>query len=168
MKTIIIDSERQKRFCQTMLEEMPIDGSKIIVFKNTDMSPTAKQRRLRWLWLTETAKSGLGSNNTKEGADLTAKWQFARPILLRDNEIFGTIYNLFMKVVENSEHRSEQIKEFTRDYISIEKLMSRKQEAEHLRDFQSFWTEKGVNLTDPSLQGLDQYLGYKPTKSEEG
>ena len=162
--TIIIDSERQKAYCRTRIDEMEPDGENTIEFKKTDYSPTAKQRRLRWMWMTEISKSGLGKNDTQEGADLTAKWMFARPILLRDNEPFGKIYNFFMGLVENSENRADQIKEFTRDYISIERLMNKKQEAEYLKNIQDYWIQKGVDLTDPALIGLDKDFMRKPKK----
>jgi len=52
------------------------------------------------------------------------------------------------------------MKVFASQYISTERF-TRKQRAEFLTDFQNYWTGKGVELTDPSLQGLDQFLGYK-------
>lgn len=155
MKTIIIDSDQRKKYCKTLIDEMKADGSNTIEFKKTDKAPTAKQRRLRWLWLTEISQSGLGRNDTKEGADLTAKWQFVRPILLRDNDTFAIIYHHFMEAIEAYSNKEIFIKEFARDYISIEKLMSRKQEAEFLTDLQNYWTRKGVNLTSPALIGLN-------------
>lgn len=160
MKTIIIASEKLKKFCQTMLEEMPVDGSKTIVFKATDISSTAKQRRLQWLWLTEIANSGLGQDDTKEAVHIRAKMMFAHPILMRDDEVYPLLYKAFKEAVKTSENYAFYIKEFADQYISTERL-SRKQRAEYLRDIQLYWTDKGVELTDPSLQGLDQFLGYK-------
>lgn len=155
MIQIIVDSERQKNFCLTKIKELELDGSDTVVFKKTDKSPSARQLRLRWLWFSEVSKSGLGRNDTKEGVDLTAKWQFARPILLRDDDTFAIIYDHFMETVKDYSNKSSMIKEFTMDYISIEKLMSMKQEAEFLTDFQNYWTRAGVALTDPSMQGVN-------------
>ena len=154
MKTIIIDSDRQKLYCKNLIDEMPIDGSQTVTTKKTDMSPTGKQRRLQWKWYTEVAQSGLGQNDTKDGVHLTAKWQFARPILLRDDEVFGVVFEYFMKAVEQSKNKSAYLKEFTRDYISTER-MNKHQRAEFLTDFQNFWIRKGVDLTDPNLHGVD-------------
>jgi len=165
MKEIVIDSERQKRFCQTILEEMPIDGSKTIIIKNTDMSATSKQRRLQWLWSTEISQSGLGQDNTKEDVHIRAKLMFAHPILMRDDEVYPLLYNAFKEAVKTSENYALFIKDFAEQYISTERL-SRKQRAEYLKDIQNYWTDKGVELTDPSLQGLDQYLGYKLKKKQ--
>jgi hypothetical protein len=53
---------------------------------------------------------------------------------------------------------SAYIKEFASQYISTERL-SRKQRAEYLTEFQRYWIGKGVDLTDPASQGLDQYFG---------
>ncbi len=154
MKEIIIDSDQKKLFCKSMIEEMIADGSETIVFKKTDKSPTAKQRRLQWLWNTEVANSGIGGNDTKNGVHLTAKWQFCRPILLRDCDIFPILYNHFMKVTELAENRPAMAKEFTNQYISTERL-TKHQRAEYLTEFSRFWNSKGVCLTDPGLQGLD-------------
>lgn len=160
MKVIIINSERQKIYCKSLIDEMPLDGSNTVITKKTDKDQTAKQRGLNWLWNGEISRSGLGQNDTKNGVHLTAKWMFARPILLRDNIIFNGIFHYFMKIVDNSPNRSRDIKTFTDEYISTEK-MTRKQRAEFLRDLQSYWIRKGVNLTEPKMQGvdLDKYIG---------
>ncbi len=91
---------------------------------------------------------------------------FAHPILMRDDEVYPLLYNAFKETVKTSENYAFYIKDFANQYISAERL-SRKQRAEYLRDIQAYWTDKGANLTDPSLQGLDQFLGYKP-KVEKG
>ena len=166
MKEIIIDSERQKRYSKSLIDEIKIDGSKTIIIKNTDISSTAKQRRLQWLWNTEIANSGLGQDDTKESVHIRAKALFAHPILMRDDELYPILYNAFKKVVKPSANYAQLFKDFVDQYISTERL-SRKQRAEYLTDIQNFWTDKGVLLTDPSLQGLDQYLGYKPPKKSE-
>ena len=154
MKTLVIDSDQKKAYCRTMIEEMPIDGSKTVIFKNTDQSPTAKQRRLQWLWCTETAQSGLGQDDDKESVHIRAKMMFAHPILMRDDEVYPVLYDTFKNAVKTSENYALYIKEFANQYISTERLTKR-QRAEYLTEFQRYWVAKGVNLTDPSLQGLD-------------
>jgi len=160
---VILDSKQRQTYCLTMIQEAVLDGSKTVVVKDTDMSPTAKQRRLRWLWAGEIANSGLGQHDTKDGVDMFCKWKFGRPILLRDSEVFGAIFAGFEIMVKDydPEEKKECYRQFTRDYISIENLMSRKQEAEYLTDIQNFWTRKGVCLTDPGLLGLDPTLFKK-------
>lgn len=154
MKEIIIDSLLKKTYCKTKIDEMPEDGSETVVFKKTDKSPTARQNRLMWLWNNDVANSGLGSNDTKDGVHLTAKWQFCRPILLRDCDVFPILYNHFMKVTELAESRAVLAREFTNQYISTTRL-NKAQKSEYLTEFNRFWIGKGVCLTDPSLQGLD-------------
>jgi len=157
MKQIIIDSERQRTFCQTMLSEIKPDGSMTVIFKKTDMSPTANQRRLWWRWCGEVSSSGLGQDDNKEFVHIRAKWQFFRPILLRDDAFFGMIYKKFMEVVSGKENMSELCQIFAQDYISTEKI-TRKQRAEGMSEFQRFWIGKGVELTNPDLLGLDPLL----------
>ena len=163
MKSILINSDHQKTYAKSLIDEMPSLGTYIVDIKQVKESSTAKQRRLQWLWYTEVSQSGLGKNDSKEGVHLTAKWQFARPILLRDDELFGMIYGKFIEVVTGSATYSEFCRAFSDQYISTER-MTRKQRAEFLTDFQRFWTGKGVSLTDPATQGLDGFLGGKNGK----
>tara|TARA_B100000614_G_scaffold113935_1_gene102360 strand:+ start:165 stop:653 length:489 start_codon:yes stop_codon:yes gene_type:complete len=156
MRTITIQSEQQLRYCRTMLDEMPLDGSKTVVFKNTDKSSTAKQRRLQWLWYTEVAASGLGQDDTKDAVHVRSKWMFARPILLRDDDVFQILYETFMQAISTHDAhlKSKYAREFTDQYISTERL-SKAQRAEYLTEFQRYWVGHGVDLTDPATQGLD-------------
>jgi hypothetical protein len=63
----------------------------------------------------------------------------------------------------SDQDRGEYWRQFTEYYISTEQ-MTRRQRAEYLTEFQRFWVGKGVNLSDPALQGLDEKLGWKPKK----
>jgi hypothetical protein len=167
MKTIIIDSERQKTFAMNLIQEMPVDGTFTVEIKKTDVSSTARQRRLQWRWNTEVSQSGLGRDDTKEGVHTTAKWLFARPILLRDSEVFGAIFEGFSHMIQDisDQDRGEYWRQFTSYYISTEQ-MSRRQRAEYLREFEMYWRGRGVDLTNPDLQGLDENLGWTPKKEE--
>ncbi len=135
---------------------MPNDGSEQVTFKKVGMDSTAKQRRLQWLWYTEISQSGLGADDTKDDVHIRAKWQFARPILLKDSETFGAIFAGFELVIKDydKEVKRDCYREFARDYISTEH-MSRKQRADFLTDLQNFWIRKGVSLTEPATQGID-------------
>jgi len=152
--SITLESERKLAYCMTMLQQLPVDGSKTITFSDTDESSTARQRRLQWMWNGEVAKSGLGSDDDKDSVHVRAKWMFARPILLRDDSVFPIIYKAFMDAVKNAENRSFHVMEFTERHISTEQ-MTKQQRAEYLTEFQRYWTSKGVCLTDPSLQGVE-------------
>ena len=156
MKQITIDSKRSKRYCQSLIAELPEDGTNTVTIKKTDMSPTARQRKLQWLWNTEVALSGIGGDSTKENVHIRAKWMFARPILLRDDEIFSIIYDAFVKVTAEYDNatRADMTRKFSDEYIHKE-TMTRKQRAEYLTSFREYWDEKGVELTDPRMQGVD-------------
>lgn len=154
MDTIIIDSERQKRYCETRLSEMKVDGSETVEFKKTDASPTARQRRLQWKWYTEVSQSGLGRDDDKNAVHIRAKMMFAHPILMRDDEVYPILYDTFKNTVKTSVNYAMFIKNFSEQYISTERL-TKKQRAEYLREFQRYWVGCGANLTDPSLQGVD-------------
>lgn len=154
MDSLIIDSDRQKRYCETRLSEIKIDGSETVIFKKTDKSPTARQRRLQWKWYTEVSLSGLGQDDDKNAVHIRAKMMFAHPILMRDDEVYPILYDTFKKAVHTSANYALYIKDFANQYISTERL-TKKQRAEYLREFQRFWIGKGAELTDPSLQGVD-------------
>jgi len=155
MNNILLNSEQKKKYCQTLISELPPDGSKEVCIRNATSSISSKQMRTRWMWMDEVAKSGLGSDDLKRDVDIRAKWMFARPILLRDNETFPLVYKYFMEQVKGSVNYSEYCKVFSDEYISVSKQLNRRQTAEYLTEFQRYWLDKGVNLTDPSLIGLD-------------
>lgn len=148
MKTIIIDSERQKLYAQNLIKEMPLDGSCEVITKKVDKKLTTKQRALWFVWCRDVSLSGLGSNDTVADVHEAEKWRIIRPILLRDDEIFGIVYQAFMNVVKGSLAYSESCKIFTRDYISTERL-NKNQRGESLSEFEKLWVNKGVNLSIP-------------------
>lgn len=154
MKIIIMDSERQRNYCNTYLSQMELDGSNTVIFKKTDKSSSAAQQRLWFLWCGEVSVSGIGQDDNKNDVHIRAKWQFVLPILRRDNPMFSGIYDHFMKIVEGSIIKAENCQEFARDYIHTGQL-NKHQRAESLTEFQKFWVGKGVNLSDPVMQGVD-------------
>jgi len=159
MKTIIIKNDQAKIYTCNLVEELPADGTMTVQIKKTDKSSTGRQQRLRFLWFSEVAASGLGKSDTKQGVELDAKWIFARPIWIRDDEDFGKIYNFFMKTIDeyrftDPDLHAASCKKFTANWISIQR-MSRWQHAEFLTDFQRYWQDKGVELTLPEMQGVD-------------
>ena len=169
MKTILIDSQRQKTYCKSLIDEMPEDGSMTVIVKKTDMGSTGAQRRLYWQWATEISLSGLGADDTKESVHIRAKYQFGHPILLRDSETYGAIFAGFEIVIKDydPETKRECYREFSRDFIHTEQL-TKAQRAEMMTDMQNFWTRRGVDLTNPDDLGLDKTfnLKRKPKKGE--
>jgi hypothetical protein len=160
MKSFVVENAQRRVYVANLVLEQPTDGSITVEIKKTDVSPTARQRRLQWLWNTEVANSGIGGDDTKEAVHIKAKWIFARPILLRDCPVFGAIYAGFSEMISQVDDMSRRVMwlAFARDYISTER-MSRQQRAEYLTEFQRYWIGKGVCLTDPAWQGLDQHFG---------
>lgn len=159
MKTYLLRNERDQDICWGAIRNIPLDGSRYVEIKKIDESSTARQRRLRYKWFSEVAVSGLGRADTQQGVCLDAKWMFARPMWIRDDEVFGIIYGKFIEVVSeykqsHPQKYAESCLKFTDQYISIER-MSRKQHAEFLREFERFWISKGVELTDPNKYRVD-------------
>ena len=154
MKEIILNSEQQKAYCKTWIDEQNIDGKKTVILRNTKTTPTDRQRRLWFLWVREVSISGIGQDDTVDDVHLRAKWKFVRPLLLEQSSLFATIYNHFMETVEYSDTKSELCIKFAMDYISTEKL-TKENRIKSLKDFQRYWISAGVNLTDPNLRGVD-------------
>ena len=164
MKTLIIDSKKQKTLAKTMIDEMPTDGSEQVEFKKVDKSPTARQMRLRFQWMGEVADSGIGKFDTKHGVDLGAKYQFGVPILKRDDDLFVMMWEHFIETIEPYVNSSALIKQFVERHLSISKLMSRKQQAEYLTNFQRYWSRKGIALSDPADYNVDLKYNLRDKK----
>jgi len=154
MKEIILNSEQQKNYCLTWINEQKLDGKRTVILRNTDLSPTARQRRTWRMWCREIAMSGLGQHDIPEDVHIAMKWKIVRPMLLESSELFSELYNHFMQLVAFHQDKAEKCREFARDYISTEKL-SKEQRIESLRLLFRYWVDKGVNLTDPNLRGVD-------------
>lgn len=154
MKSIIVTNQQSKLYLQSLIQEIPEDGSVTVEVKKTKKDSTSKQRRLQWLWNTEVSQSGLGRDDNKMDVHIRAKYMFAMPILMEDDDIFPIIFVKFQESVEFASNRSELYKTFCSEYISTER-MTKEQRARYLTEFQRYWTGKGVNLTDPAMQGLD-------------
>jgi len=153
MKELILNSEQQRNYCQTWIKEQTLDGKKTVILKDTDLSPTARQRRTWRMWCGEIAKSGLGQDDVPEDVHIRMKWKIVRPMFLETSGLFAGIYEHFMKLVEFDNDKAEKCREFSRDYIHTEQL-SKAQRVESLRQLFRYWVDKGANLTDPNLLGL--------------
>lgn len=155
MNSIIIKSDQSKLYCQTLISEMPLDGSMTVEIKKTAKDATFKQQKLWFKWCGEVANSGLGKDDNTNDVHVSSKWRFVRPILLEENELFGIIYDQFIMTIEGSVLHSEYCKEFADKWIHTNAL-SKKGRVQSLNEFHKYWCiDKGANLSDPSLQGLD-------------
>ena len=165
MKTIVIDSERQKTYVKNLIDEMPIDGSCEVITKKVDQSSTAKQRGLKWQWNEDISRSGLGGNDTQSSVHIWNKKEFAHPIFMRDNENYAILFKGFRDSVKDLDDYIDRMKWFVKHKIETEEF-TKNQQAEYLTYVQKYWLDKGVNLTDPDDYGKN-LLRFKP-KSDEG
>jgi len=132
------------------LGELPIDGTVKVVISDAG-SKSAKQRGLQWQWYSEVARAGIGGKHedTKEGVHLVAKWRWAIPILMRDDEFFADI---FIAWQDKYGDKPEAMEWFVDKQVSTERFTT-SQMAEYLTDFERYYRPM-VNLTDPSLMGI--------------
>lgn len=110
-------------------------------------SKSDRQHGLYWLWATDVSNSGMGGEyeDTKEGVHRIAKWRWARPILLRDDDLFPEIYTFFM---DRYGKDPAKMKKFIDTWISTSGF-STDQMAEYLSDLHRYYSSHGVNLSDP-------------------
>lgn len=133
--------------------ELSCDGKTKITIASAG-NKSARQRGLQWMWYTEVAKAGIGGRHedTKDGVHSIAKWRWALPILLRDDDFFAELYLMFVNKYGNDPDRLQW---FTSTQVSTESLNT-SQMAEFLTEFQRHYGEH-VNLTYPQDRGLLDY-----------
>lgn len=131
------------------ITDMDIDGSMKVEISESK-SKSARQRGLQWTWYAEVAKSGIGRHDDKELIDIDSKWQFGRPIMLRDDEFFCDLWPLIQDRYNDDPDRLREAVAFS---IHTERF-STSQMAEFLTEFERYWRPKGVDLTIPQDKGL--------------
>jgi hypothetical protein len=166
MKSFILENEQRRTFVSNLILEQPVDGSVTVEIKKTVTASTAAQRRLKWLWNEEISRSGLGRDDTAQDVHIRNKMKFGHPIKMRDAveadaDFYPELYTAFVETYKNHPAYPMMVKFFADNHIKTEKF-TRKQNAEYLTNVQRYWTGKGIELTDPALQGLDENLGWKP------
>jgi len=150
MIEIYIKDPFEKAFCIEEIKKISYTDKKVVIIKKKDDSCTHKQQKLHWKWCSEIAASGMGADDLKEDVYIRCKWQFARPILLRDDDVYPVLDSAFLKKIEfyAEDIRRRFIKEFADRYISIQR-MTIKQRAELMTEMYRYWSERGVQLTLP-------------------
>jgi hypothetical protein len=164
LKTVIIDSDRQKTYAINLIQQMPIDGSFEVITKKVDLSSTAKQRGLKWRWNDDILKSGLGNFGTAMDVHIYNKKEFGHPILMRDDKNYPPLFRGFRDNVKQLDDYIERMKWFVSNKLETEGF-TRSQQAEYLTYVQQYWVSKGVNLCDPNDYGKN-LLRFKPNKQE--
>lgn len=109
-----------------------------------------RQQGLNWLWNSEVAASGIGQYDDKKDVHRDGKVKFAVSILLRDDDYFPCIYSRYKEVSNGSK---DDYKKFLDDWVKTQDFTV-SQAAEYLTEFQRYWLQAGVNLTNPDLYGI--------------
>ena len=148
---ITIASEREKTEAITIIQAIEPNG-KLKVTIGPSGNKSAKQRGLQWKWFTEVSQAGIGGKHedTKEGVALVAKWRWAIPILIRDDEFFADLFVAYRDKWGNDE---AHMRYFVDVYVHTEQFNT-SQMAEFLTEFQNHYSPI-VNLTDPQ-EGLTE------------
>lgn len=147
MKTehFTIYSDQDKNELIQKIQAIEIDG-KTKVSISPSGSKSAKQRGLQWKWNSEVAKAGIGGKHedTAEGVALVAKWKWAVPILIRDDDFFADLFTIYRNKWNNDPDR---MRYFVDVYVHTEQFNT-SQMAEFLTEFQNHYSQF-VKLTDP-------------------
>jgi len=141
------------------IDEIDVSG-KIKVSISEQTNKSTRCRGLQYLWATEVANSGLGSFDTKEDVHRAAKWKWAVPILIRDNEHFAFIWPELKKAVGPD---SEKMKYIIDEFVSTES--DGFAIGEYLTDFERYYRDHGVPLTIPD-DGLLQWANEQENKNK--
>ena len=141
--TLINNAEKEKAI--KFLQSLEANG-KLKVVVSSAGTKTARQRGLQYMWYTDVAKAGIGGKHedTKEGVALLAKWRWAIPILIRDDEFFADLFAVYRDKWNDDEAR---MRYFIDVYVHTEQFNT-SQMAEFLTEFQNHYSQL-VNLTDP-------------------
>lgn len=141
------------------IKELPCDGKLKITISDSG-SKSGKQRALNWMWNDEVAKSGKGGRHedTKQGVHMVAKYRWAVPILQRDDPNFADLYGIWVQLYGNNPDRMLY---FIDNHVHTEK-MTVPQVAEFLTDYQRYYSEQGIELTNPADKGLLEFNNERP------
>jgi hypothetical protein len=154
-QTFNLISDQVKANCIQYVHNLPADGKLKVTIAGIG-SKTDRQRALDWLWDHEIFESGIGhADPDVETVHARSKWMFARPILMRDDELFRGIFDYFLRNYGMSKEKGSAYRlEFANDYISTQK-MSIGQVSEYMKAKQMYWLMEGVELTNPDVFGYE-------------
>ena len=152
-KQFILINDQVKNYLISQINEIKLDGKTQVKIMNTG-TKTQRQQGLDWQHNKDIMDSGVGYGDADlETVHARNKWLFARPILIRDDEVFRNIYNYFMAAYG---HDQEKCLDFAKNFIRTQN-MSIDQVSEYMKDKQRYWVGKGVNLTDPEQFKLKRF-----------
>lgn len=148
-ETIWLGSQGAKQRAIKRINEQEINGAVSVRLVDTK-SKSIRCRGLQWMWNTEVADSGLGRYDTKIDVHRAAKWKWAVPILLRDDQDFCDLWPELLRLYESD---ADKMKYIVDHFVSTEGAGFAI--GEYLTDFQRYWSSKGVALTIPEDGLLD-------------
>ena len=143
-ESYFIGSDSARRSLLQRISDLDIVGTHWKVTISDSMSKSARCRGLQWMWYTDVANSGMGSYDTKNSVHRAAKYRWAVPILLRDDEAFASIWPALKKIYLQDK---EKMKYIVDNFVSTEG--DGFAIGEYLTDFERYYRGNGVNLTQP-------------------
>ena len=148
-ETIYLGSITAKAKAIHLINETELAAGVKVTISDT-RGKSARCRGLQWLWNTEVANSGIGSQDTKNSVHRAAKWKWAVPILIRDDENFGFVWPELVKLYGHDPGRMKYI---------VDNFVSTEGDdfaiGVYLTDFERYWRGHGVDLTQPDDGLLD-------------
>ena len=153
-ETYILANESVKVNACLRIKDIIADGKTKVTISDAG-SKSGKQRALNWLWNSEVAESGLGGKHedTKNGVHMVAKYRWAVPIFQRDDPLFADLYGIWVDLYGKD---PERMMWFIDSQVHTEK-MTVSQAAEFLTEYQRYYSNLGIMLTDPDDLKLLQY-----------
>jgi len=136
-------------------KQVDFPGTYTLTFERGKEKRRSLLNRLQYHWFGELAtQSGYG----KEYWRGICKWEFACPILARDDPWFNeTIYEPFMET-----YTYEQIIDIMgTEAIAVTRLMDNKQMSEYLTDLRNKYESEGFVLTDKNDEMMSALYGAK-------
>ena len=90
----VISTEESKRNCIHAIEQLDVDGRRVVNIMDQKEARSAAQSRLRWLWAGQAAKdlAGVGKGRNKEQWNLYWKHRFMKPLLIAQDEDYAMFF----------------------------------------------------------------------------
>ena len=149
-QSYILVNQQVMRNALQHINSLECDG-KLKVTISSSGSKSARRRNLQWMWYSEVVNSGIGGKHeeSKESVHRFSKFKFAVPLLLRDDTDFADLWTNLHKLYRGD---SEKMKYIVDNFVSTEGddfAMG-----EYLTEFHRYYSDLGVNLSNPDDLGL--------------
>ncbi|MCP5015847.1 MAG: hypothetical protein GY938_11360 [Ketobacter sp.] len=113
-------------------------------------SKSARQRGLQWIWYGDVANSGIGGEleETARGVSIQCKRMFAIPIVLGNADKYEDFIGIYGLVIQAHGGDEYFMNRFFDNHLHTE-WFDTSEMAEFLTDCEIYYTNLGVNLSDP-------------------